>query len=271
MSAPADRLRVASYNIRRCKGPGWPSRERPDRIAGVLRQIDADLVGLQEVATGPGDVDGHLWEIAAAAGYKALPGANLRDDRGAYGNALLTRLPLERRVHHRLGSFEGREPRGALDVVARVGGAPLRVVVTHFGLRGRERAHQAERLLAALRWRPAELPVLLLGDWNDPLGRGAGLRRVREAFAEEAAPRSFPAAIPLLRLDRLFTRPAGLLRSAHAHRSRLARYASDHLPLVAELDPARLAASDEGLSGAAAADPGALRGESLAEREGRAV
>jgi endonuclease/exonuclease/phosphatase family metal-dependent hydrolase len=40
-------LRIATYNIHRCRG--IDGRTRPERIAAVLRSIDADVVALQEV------------------------------------------------------------------------------------------------------------------------------------------------------------------------------------------------------------------------------
>lgn len=249
-------LCLCSYNVHECRGPGPRARARPARIAAVLREIDAAVVGLQELATGPGRLDGQLYEIAELAGYPfALPGGNLRDDRGDYGNALLSRLPPLAASNHRLGADEGGEPRGALEArlsLAGLEGPPaprsLRVLVTHLGLRRGERRRQAARLLACLGleaggWEGAGEaaldasadPIVLLGDLNAILPGDAAARRLAAAFGAQRAPRSFPAPLPLLRLDRILARPAAALAPPRAHRSRLAWRASDHLPVVAEL------------------------------------
>ena len=47
-SEMSNRVRVATYNIHKSRGLDW--RVRPDRIVEVLREIDADIVALQEVA-----------------------------------------------------------------------------------------------------------------------------------------------------------------------------------------------------------------------------
>jgi endonuclease/exonuclease/phosphatase family metal-dependent hydrolase len=41
------RFRAATYNIHKCRGMDW--RVRPDRIAAVLEEMDADIIALQEV------------------------------------------------------------------------------------------------------------------------------------------------------------------------------------------------------------------------------
>jgi len=231
------KVRVATYNIHECRGPG-PGRlrtERPDLVARVLEQIDADIIGLQEVATGPGELDGHLYEIAAMVGYSAVPGANLRDDRGDYGNALLSRWPIARIVNHRLGHYRDSEPRGGLEAEIQSGDGCMRVVVTHLGLRRGARKRQAVRLLDLLAGESSCGPVLLLGDLNDWTGRGWSIRLFRSAFGRQHAPRSFPSWLPLLRLDRIYCASPAKVERLWAHDTPLARRASDHLPVVADV------------------------------------
>ena len=50
------RIRVVSYNIHRCVG--MDGRQDPGRVAEVIRELDADIVGLQEVDSKPGEDGG---------------------------------------------------------------------------------------------------------------------------------------------------------------------------------------------------------------------
>lgn len=225
-------VRIATYNIHGCVG--IDRVVDPDRIATVLRQIDADVVGLQEVdcrrLLAPGC--DQLEVIARLAGYRAIAGPALHDDDGHFGNALLTRVPIARIAHHDV-SVRGREPRAILDVT--LADESLRVLVTHFGLRASERRRQVETLLELAQPNGARLAVL--GDFNEWRPRWAALFKLHEALGRARAIRSFPSVCPLFALDRIWVWPRASVHSVRAHRSRLARLASDHLPVVATLDP----------------------------------
>jgi endonuclease/exonuclease/phosphatase family metal-dependent hydrolase len=218
-------LVVASYNVHRCVG--LDGRRDVDRIAAVLGEIGADVVGLQEIDADPLDA------LAEAAGYAAVAGPTLERHDGHTGNALLTRLPITTSLRLDL-SVPGREPRGALDVELDAGPGVLRVVVTHFGLRAGERREQCERLLSLLAPRGEDAAVLL-GDFNEWFARAALLRRIHRTFGRAHGVRSWPSFGPLLALDRLWVRPERALRDLRAHRSARARVASDHLPIRAML------------------------------------
>jgi endonuclease/exonuclease/phosphatase family metal-dependent hydrolase len=103
-------LRLATYNIHRCIGAD--GKEDPQRIADVLRAMDADLVALQEVAYDPETPGDILRFLSRAAGAQAIAEPTLQEGKRRYGNAVLTRLtPLEvRRIDI---SLRSREPRGA--------------------------------------------------------------------------------------------------------------------------------------------------------------
>jgi endonuclease/exonuclease/phosphatase family metal-dependent hydrolase len=218
---------VASYNVHRCIGRD--ARCDPDRVADVVRELEADVVGLQEVG-GDGDQVAH---IASRTGFHAVLGPTLRRTDGDFGNALLTRRPLRTTRLVDL-SIVGREPRGAIDAELDVEGGTCRLIVTHLGLRGYERRQQVERLLASVVEQPTPELVVLLGDMNEWLGTARVLRRLRASFACAAVP-SFPTIRPTLALDRVLVRPASAFLSLRAHDTPLARLASDHLPVRAEL------------------------------------
>jgi endonuclease/exonuclease/phosphatase family metal-dependent hydrolase len=219
-------LVVATYNVHRCIGTD--GRCDPDRIVAVVRELGADLVGLQEIASGAG---GQLEHIARETGLFAVAGPLLPFGDHHLGNALLARFPLD---SPRIVALDvvGREPRAALDVDVRVDEDAWRVLVTHFGLRGRERRQQATRLLHAIEARPAVRRTLILGDVNEWVRGARSIRRLRAAFAGRSVP-SFPSLWPLLALDRILVQPAGALGRVWAHRSALSRVASDHIPVVA--------------------------------------
>lgn len=227
-------LVVASYNVRRCRG--LDGRRDPERIAAVLGEMDADVVGLQEVDSRAGLEHGldQLDALARKTGLQPIAGPTLRRHDGHYGNGLLTRLPILRSRLIDL-SVPGREPRGAIDVELDHRGTPVRIVVTHLGLRGRERRAQCIRLLAEIDRRDAGVTVLV-GDLNEWFPPGRLLRRLHRDFAQTRSIRTFPAPWPLLALDRISVIPASALRTLAAHNSPLARVASDHLPLRSMID-----------------------------------
>ena len=224
-------LRIASYNIH--IGIGRDGRFRPERILAVLRELQADVIALQEVQLGEGGFD-MLAYLAAETGYHALPGPTLHHPvNGAYGNALLTRHSVCSVQHIDL-SFRGREPRAALDVALDCGGQPLRVIATHLGLRPAERRAQIKRLLLAFERDPV-MPTVLAGDLNEWFLWGRPSRWLHAYFKPTPAPKTFPSGRPIFALDRIWLRPRKLLARVHVHRSALARVASDHLPLIADL------------------------------------
>lgn len=233
MPGPGGRtLRLASYNIH--AGIGRDRRFDAARIARVIGETGADVVALQEVEhhrVGQLDLLDYLGQ---ACGMATLAGPTLMRETRDYGNGLLTRLPVlgVRRVDLSRG---GREPRGALDVVLDCAGRRVRVIATHLGLKPLERRQQTQALLALLEDGDEDVSVLA-GDFNEWLLWGRPLRWLHRHFAPVPHRRTWPAGLPLFALDRVWVAPQGALRSLRAHRSALARQASDHLPLVAELD-----------------------------------
>jgi endonuclease/exonuclease/phosphatase family metal-dependent hydrolase len=215
----------------------------PERIANVLRRIDADVVALQEVAYAADQSRNLLRRLAEAADAEAIAGPTLLRATGHYGNALLTRLT-PTTVERLDISIPGREPRGAIMATLEVGGRPLHVITTHLGLLPGERRRQFRRLLTFVAARAAP-PTILLGDFNEWLSWSRPLRQVRRYFGRVSAPATFPSWRPVMALDRLWIRPAQLLTGLCVYRTPAARTASDHLPLVAEVKPIAKRCSDD--------------------------
>ncbi|MDQ7977604.1 endonuclease/exonuclease/phosphatase family protein [Paraburkholderia sp. SARCC-3016] len=224
-------LRIATYNIH--GAIGCDGVYMPQRIADVIAELDADIVALQEVPLGGRDAPPNaLPMLREATDMLAIAGPTLDTPERRYGNAVLTRLPVRGTRTLNL-SFGKREARGALDVDIASTSGVLRIVATHLGLSARERRAQIASLIAAFDT-PA-LPVILLGDINEWFVWGYPLRALVTHFKAAPAPRTFPAWWPVFSLDRIWMHPVERLIGVEAHRSALARVASDHLPLVAHV------------------------------------
>jgi endonuclease/exonuclease/phosphatase family metal-dependent hydrolase len=230
-SAPARALRLATYNIR--GGLGEWTAAASARIAAVIAELDADIVALQEVPLGGTATRDALADLSVATGMRAVAGPTLDTPRRRYGNAVLSRLPVKNARTLDL-SFHQREPRGALDADIECGATLVRVVATHLGLSATERSMQVRALLAA--FDSSELPVILLGDINEWFVRGRALRALVTHFRRAPSPRTFPTICPLFALDRIWVHPGEWLTGVRVHRTTTARKASDHYPLVAQLN-----------------------------------
>jgi endonuclease/exonuclease/phosphatase family metal-dependent hydrolase len=222
---------LATWNIH--GGVGTDRRYDEDRVFEVLRELQADVVALQEVAS----LEAHgtfLPRLTAATGYVVVAGPTHSRTRGDFGNAVLSRFAVRSMDRIDLG-LPGCEPRGALDVCLDVRGRRVRVLATHLGLRPHERREQVRRLLAALA-RGEPHATVLMGDVNEWYLWGRPLRWLHAHFRATPSLATFPSRRPLLALDRIWVHPAALLTRLARHASPLARKASDHLPLVAHLE-----------------------------------
>lgn len=226
------RLRVATYNVHSCIGG---DREcNPERTVHVLREIDADILGLQEVgAAAFVDEADQFRYLEKHLEMQGIAGPTLRRGRARFGNAVMTRGKIldARLVDLTVLSFE---PRGAIDCMIELHGHTVRVIATHLGLLPQERGRQLKRIADMIEERPHPLTVLL-GDFNI---FGPERRTLTRIGAPRQLPklRSFPARRPIMSLDRVWTIPNHPLIETRVHRTTLSRIASDHLPVVGEID-----------------------------------
>jgi endonuclease/exonuclease/phosphatase family metal-dependent hydrolase len=234
-------LRVATYNIHKCRG--FDRRTSPKRIIAVLRELDADVLCLQEVVNAP---EGPRLYDQAGEVARAMPeyawcfGANRPLHGGTYGNMTLTRCALRSWRNHDL-SRQRRERRGALQTEIEIAkGIVLNLFNVHLGTGYMERRFQAGRLLSAdvLEQPNRSGPRLVVGDFNE-WTRGLTTKLLRNSFQSFRPqhawrfPRTYPGMLPVLTLDHCYYEPPLELEETGLWRSQRALIASDHLPLVA--------------------------------------
>jgi endonuclease/exonuclease/phosphatase family metal-dependent hydrolase len=217
---------VASYNIH--KAEGLDGRVDIDRISEVLREIGADLIGIQEIFRPQAERLAELLRMNMGMGV-----TRLRDGM-PYGNAILTRFGI-----HGSHVFDltrpPREPRGGIRLDSIVGDGLLHLFNVHFGLKIRERAEQVRALVSEhVLHRELSGPRVVIGDLNEWFPGAVG-RTLRSELHGPRIRRTHPAPLPLFPLDRIYWDRGLHADGFRVHRSRLARVASDHLPVVAHL------------------------------------
>jgi endonuclease/exonuclease/phosphatase family metal-dependent hydrolase len=236
-----------TYNVHRCVGVD--RRLDVERVAAVIAASRPDIVALQELDVGRART-GHIDQAHALAELLGMTShfhAAMHVEEEQYGDAILTRLP-ERLV--RAGALpgypriRGLEPRGALWIAVDLGnGVELQVINTHLGLVPREQQVQAAALLGK-KWMMSDAftaPAVLLGDFNaTPYSQTYRMLHtvMRDAQAGRGvAPTStFPSRFPFMRIDHVFLAGDIEVVDVLSPYDVRARVASDHLPLVMDLE-----------------------------------
>ncbi len=230
-------LRVATYNIHRCRG--LDGRTSVERIADVIRAIDADVVALQEVIGAGSNSAGQAEELGAllGMGWVMAPARHLRNC--LFGNVVLSRNPIRHHSQYDL-SWRTCEPRCCQRVDVAVGNDTLHLYNVHLGTALLERRHQAGRLSAILHDRRIGVPKVVLGDFNEWM-RGLATQMLSERLKSIdlrqhlRRRRTYPGVFPVLHLDHIYYEGQVEVVKLELPRTRLSLMASDHLPLVAEL------------------------------------
>lgn len=261
------KLRIATYNIH--KGvSSFGSNPRIHALKHALTAMEADVMFLQEVQ---GRHDLHAlrhaahWpeqaqhEFLAGASHHAAYGMNAMYDHGHHGNALLSSFPIAS-FRNQDVSDHAYEKRGILHCVLETPKAEVHCYVVHLGLFAGGRARQNEALIDAVKSSaPKDAPVIIAGDFNDWGNRLSDTLRSRldvtEVFDQNASggrlgsllrtlsgrgpkpvmpARTFPAAMPWLRLDRIYVRGFAVESAQVMHGAMWAKL-SDHAPIVATL------------------------------------
>ena len=215
-------LHIATYNIH--KGfSQFNRRMMVHELRDRLRLLDPDIVFLQEVQ---GLHLGHSeryrdWPqqaqhefLAGEVWSNTCYGRNVVSDHGHHGNAILSRYPILH-FHNQDVTHLRFERRGLLHCAIQGTGweQPVHCVCVHLSLFARSRRRQMNALADAIEELvPPHSPLIIAGDFNDWRNRASGLLVDRLCLTEVCAgserrpPRSFPSAVPLLRLDRIYVR-----------------------------------------------------------------
>jgi endonuclease/exonuclease/phosphatase family metal-dependent hydrolase len=233
-------MRLLSYNIHKGIG-GRDRRYKLDRIIDVIAREEPDLICLQEVDRNVHRSSFHDQPADLAEAFRfqaALFQFNVQVRDGGYGNLVLARWPF-RDKHELCLKRDWRKNRGAQIVVVDTPQGFLHLVNWHLGLAEKERHWQVRQLLEHdLFLRSSHLPTLIAGDYNDwrnTLGRGPFRRHGFQHVTSPASRfRSFPAYMPVAALDKVYVRGEIHVERVHLVKNRLARQASDHLPLVVD-------------------------------------
>ncbi len=243
-------LQIATYNIH--KGFSFFKRRMViHELRDHLRSLNADLVFLQEVQ---GDHKRHAgrfnnwpaqpqFEFLADATWTDFAyGKNAVYDAGHHGNAILSRFPISRWDNENVSEHQF-ESRGMLHCEISIPGwsADLHCVCVHLGLLARHRSSQMRALRTRIeRLVPADAPLIIAGDFNDWRHHAqremASPMKLHEVFAHmHGLPaRSFPAALPVFRLDRIYVRGFSVTQARVHHGHPWARI-SDHAALTASI------------------------------------
>lgn len=232
------RLRVLSYNIHH--GEGTDGKIDLERIARVITGVKPDLVALQEVDRGVKRTKGidEPAELARLTQMKAVFERNITYQGGDYGNAVLSRLPVQRHKNHALPSLYQGEQRGVLEVEVTWEGRPLLFLATHLDYRPNdaERRASVERIEEVLKDR-RDVPVILAGDLN-ATPESEVLKMFRKNWqmcGVSPTTWTYPAAEPKKQIDYVLARPAQRWKTVEV-RVLQEPVASDHRPILAVLE-----------------------------------
>lgn len=230
-----NRFRVATYNVHKCRGIDW--KVRPERIVKIIREIEADILAMQEVFAEQAAC------LAESADMRHVFGVARKLNGRDYGNAVLSRLPLLRTVNHDL-TVAGREPRRCLQVEVELAAKrTIELFATHLGTSYFERKEQGAHLVSPeIIGQPEAVGRrIVAGDFNE-WTRGLATRMLNQHLKSAdmrlhlRRGRTYPGVIPFLHLDHIYYDEAFLLTGLHLHKTAGALAASDHLPLAADFE-----------------------------------
>lgn len=251
-------LRVLTYNIHSCIGmDGMVSTAR---IARVIAHYQPDVVALQELDVDRAKTD-HIDQAEMIADELSMdihfhPVKHL--ERGRFGNAILTDLPMRKVKADQLSvpdpnrkglskRLPFNEPRGAVWTEIDFHGQAVNMITTHLGLTPRERREQVDTLLSDewLNSPDCQGPTILCGDFNATPRQAAIKRlsgRLKNAQIElygKAAKKTFAGRYPTICIDHVMVDSSTKIKEVIVANHSLAKVASDHLPLIVDLELAK--------------------------------
>lgn len=251
------KLRVLSYNIHKCIG-GLDRKYNPDRVVEVISHYDPDILLLQEVDNDAKRSQRH-YQVEMLADKLGLPYHQWSPvvavrGGGHHGNAILSRFPLLEGNHidittppKKKRSVSYAQHHFPIPHEIEPSRRTLHLFNMHLGLSQIERKLQLSRFLES---HTSDIhhsdPVIVAGDLNDLYGNLGAKIFGPAGFSTVAKPKAtFPAYAPMRALDGLYLRGPIELVSLTRSDLKLAKRASDHLPLIADV---HLGSSSSGLA-----------------------
>jgi endonuclease/exonuclease/phosphatase family metal-dependent hydrolase len=233
-------LRVLTYNIHH--GEGTDGKLDLARIAATIQEAEPDLVALQEVdqkVKRSGQVDQPA-ELAKLTGLHVVFGGNIPLEGGEYGNAVLSRFPIERHKNHLLPLVDGGEQRGVLEVELQLpNGEKLILLATHLDHRRPEAQRMASaKAIGELIAGHRKTPAILAGDLN-AVPQSEPLKEFLATWmntADQPLP-TIPVEKPARQIDYVLVRPANRWKVVET-RVLDETVASDHRALLVVLEEA---------------------------------
>jgi endonuclease/exonuclease/phosphatase family metal-dependent hydrolase len=223
---PNDHIRLVTWNIH--AGIGADRRYNLTRIIDLLRSHVPDIIALQEVDSRGRVEDLPLEALTRALGKYSAEARTIVAPDGHYGHILLSHWPMHDVRLHDL-SVPRREARFAIEAALDTPLGRLTVIAAHLGLRAGECRQQLDRLHKIIN--TISGPLVVVGDFND--WHGHVRHTLLPLLPARSRHKTFPARYPLLDIDGIYGRPAGILKSSWIDTS--GRAASDHLPVIADL------------------------------------
>lgn len=232
-------VRILCYNIH----GGYDMQGKRDlaRLHAFMNLHNIDIGVFQEIETRESK-GGTLKDIDIIAGEERphrLLGLAMKESEGWYGNLIASRYPIIRGLAHDLDTAPSWEPRNAVDALIDTPHGPLRIIGTHLSLAPWERWSEVRNLIKLMDsvdekeiW-----PTLLMGDINE--WRSTSLSRLLRHLDDIMEPvpcgRTFPAFLPMLKLDRVWQKNMAPPVTAQVLQSTLTKTLSDHLPILVEV------------------------------------
>lgn len=251
---PKSTIRILTYNIH--KGFNISNRRFVlHDIKTSLRRIDADIVFLQEIH-GERTISNNRFDdwpnnrqfefLADQVWQHHAYGKNAIYRSGHHGNAILSKYPFidwENIDVSTIRTASRSLLHGTIEVADTIGhrDKKIHIICVHLGLFERERERQLTTLVHRIQSHvPTDEPLIIAGDFND--WRGNAERHLRQGLGASEAykkvhgrfARTFPSTLPLLSMDRIYTRGLEIIECQRLHGEPWNRL-SDHTPLLAEL------------------------------------
>ncbi|HZH62129.1 MAG TPA: endonuclease/exonuclease/phosphatase family protein [Metabacillus sp.] len=237
-------IKVMTFNIHH--GVGIDKKLDLNRIAKVIEDSDADIIGLNEVDKHFSKRSLYKNQIGWLAKQLNLehafsPSLTLRSNNSTkvrqYGNALLSRYPIILKKTHSFNYVPGLiEGRSLLNATIQIHEQLFQIMVTHLSLNPYLQSKQIDYILNHLHHYPH--PIIIMGDWNmKPKSRQ--WRKITDKvqdtwqIAGKGLGHTYPSSRPRSRLDYIFA--SSELNVAKAEVMINSTKASDHLPLIATL------------------------------------